>query len=445
MAGNAFGKVFRITTFGESHGGGVGVLIDGIKPNLHISTEIIQRELNRRRPGQSKVTTSRNESDEVHIVSGVFKGKTLGTPICLLVWNKDQNSKAYDAIKDIFRPGHASYTYLSKFGIQDYRGGGRSSGRETAGRVAAGGVAMQILSKRGIQIHAYTLEAGGIRARTINLREIERNPVRSPDPVAAKKMMKRILAAKADGDSVGGIVEAVVKNCPIGLGDPVFDKLEADLAKALLSIPALKGFEIGSGFSAARMKGSQHNDEFYRERKTGRIRTRTNFAGGILGGISNGEDIVVRVAVKPPSSIPKAQRTVDTRGEQKTISVEGRHDPCLCPRVVPVVESMIALVLADHLMKQSMVRRPTAIGKLRENIDFTDEMILALLSYRQELVREVGRKKRSLGLQIADPARERNILRSILGLAEEAQLEPQFVKRIYAAIFEHSRAIQRLA
>jgi len=442
MAGNSLGKLFKITTFGESHGGAVGVLIDGVKPNLRFSTAPIQRELDRRRPGQSKVTTARNETDQVHVLSGVFNGKTLGTPICLIVWNKDQDSKAYAAIKNVFRPGHAGFTYVSKFGIQDYRGGGRSSGRETAGRVAAGGVAKQILARRGVEIFAYTLEAGGIRAKTFKFSEIERNPMRCPDPVAAKKMAARILKVKKDGDSVGGIVEAVVRHCPAGLGDPVFDKLEADLAKALLSIPALKGFEIGSGFAAARMKGSEHNDEFFRNR-SGAIRTRTNYAGGILGGISNGEDIVVRVAVKPPSSIPKSQRTVDTRGKNATISVEGRHDPCLCPRVVPVVESMIALVLADHLMRQAMVRRANAIGSLRNTIDFTDEMIISLLSYRQELVREVGEWKKSHRKPISDPKREEQIMRSILHLAPEANLDRRFLRKVYDAIFEHSRAVQR--
>ncbi len=443
MAGNSLGKRYRITTFGESHGKAVGVIIDGVRPNMPISEKKIQKELDRRRPGQSRVTTSRNEADQVQILSGVFRGKTLGTPICLLVWNKDQDSRAYDAIKDLLRPGHAAYTYLSKYGIQDYRGGGRSSGRETAGRVAAGAIAKQILSKRGIEVIAYTKEVAGIKAQKISFDEIEQNPVRCPDPTAAAKMMKKILSVKKQGDSLGGIVEAVVKNCPVGLGDPVFDKLEADLAKALLSIPALKGFEIGSGFAAARMKGSEHNDEFYKDKKTGRIRTKTNFAGGILGGISTGEDIVVRVAVKPPSSIPKSQQTVDTAGRKRTITVEGRHDPCLCPRVVPVVESMIAVVIADHLMRQAMVDRPSTLELTREQIDLTDEMILMLLSHRQELVREVGRWKKGHRTSIADPRRERRIMKSILGLAGEADLDRPFLERIYEVIFDHSRAIQK--
>jgi len=357
MAGNTFGSFFKITTFGESHGKAIGVVIDGVKPNMKISEKEIQRELNRRRPGQSKITTSRNESDQVEILSGVFEGRTLGTPICLLIWNKNQNSKEYDELKDLFRPGHAGFTYLEKYGIQDYRGGGRASGRETAGRVAAGAVAKQILKKCGIKIIAYTKEIGGIVSKIIDYSEIEKNSVRCPDPTVAKKMEKKILQIKKQGDSIGGIIEAVVKNCPAGLGDPVFDKLEADIAKALMSIPAVKGFEVGSGFSSARMKGSEHNDEFFKDKKTGRIRTKTNNAGGILGGISTGEDIIVRVAVKPTSSIGIKQKTVDVKGKKKTIKIEGRHDPCICPRVIPVVESMIAIVLVDHLLRQNALQR----------------------------------------------------------------------------------------
>src|ERR1051326_8578632 len=443
MAGNALGILFRITTFGESHGKAVGVLIDGVKPNMRISEAEIQKELDRRRPGQSSVTTARSEKDQVHILSGVFGGKTLGTPICLLIWNKDQDSKAYDAIKNLFRPGHAAYTYLSKYGIQDYRGGGRSSGRETAGRVGAGAVAKKILAKHGIRVIAYTKEVDGIVARNIDYDEIEKNPVRCPDPVAAGKMAKRILRVKNEGDSLGGIVEAVVQNCPAGLGEPVFDKLEADLAKALLSIPAIKGFEIGSGFAAAKMKGSEHNDEFYKDSKTGKIRTRTNYAGGILGGISNGEDIVLRIAVKPPSSIPKSQETVDLKGRSRTIKVEGRHDPCLCPRVVPVVESMIALVLADHLVRQELLRPRDSLAAVRKRIDFIDDMLMVLLGQRQDLVREVGRLKKSRKVPISDPRREHEIIRKRLALVSDANLDPGFVRKVFQAIFEHARKIQK--
>ena len=442
MAGNTLGKYLRITTFGESHGTAVGVVIDGVKPNMLISVSDIQKELDRRRPGQSTVTTARKESDQVQILSGVFKGRTLGTPICLLVWNKDQNPKAYEAIKDLFRPGHAGYTYLAKYGIQDYRGGGRSSGRETAGRVAAGAVAKMILDRKGIRIIAYTMQVGDITASQIDYGEIEKNVVRCPDRVAAKKMERRILKIKKEGDSVGGIVECVVKNCPAGLGDPVFDKLEADLAKAILSIPATKGFEIGSGFAAARMKGSEHNDEFFRDRKTGKVRTRTNFAGGILGGISNGEDIVLRVAVKPPSSIPQKQATVDVKGRVHTIKVEGRHDPCLCPRVVPVVESMVALVLVDHLVRQNMLKRTASIARIRGEIDFIDDMVILLLGQRQELVRDVGRWKKEHHVPIPHPKREREIMEKRIALAREANLDASFIKKLYTAVFEHSRKVQ---
>jgi chorismate synthase len=393
MAGNSLGSFLRITTFGESHGRAVGVIIDGVRPNLPLSEREIQRELNRRRPGQSAVTTPRVEADQLQILSGVFNGKTLGTPVCLLVWNTNQNPEAYANIRDVFRPGHAGYTYLRKFGIHDYRGGGRSSGRETAGRVAAGALAKSILAKRGITIIAYTKEAAGIAAKRFDERAIEQNMMRCADPVAAKKMIARVLRVQREGDSVGGIVEAIVRHCPAGLGEPVFDKLEADLAKALLSIPAVKGFEIGSGFSAARMKGSEHNDEFYRERKSGAIRTKTNYAGGILGGISTGEEIVVRVAVKPPSSIPKSQSTIDLKGKRRIISVTGRHDPCLCPRIVPVVESMIALVLADHLLRQAFVKTGKSRTGLRSERKLIEEMISLLSEEKKEIDGKLRRKK----------------------------------------------------
>lgn len=434
MAGNALGKYFRITTFGESHGPAVGVLIDGVRPNMRISIPEIQRELNRRRPGQSRVTTTRNEPDTVEILSGVFNNRTLGTPICLLIRNRDQNPAAYKRMKDLLRPGHAGYTYLQKYGIQDYRGGGRSSGRETAGRVAAGAIAKQILARRGISITAYTLQVGTIRATKIDLREIENNPVRCPDPAAAKAMIRKILRVSREGDSIGGIVEAVVRNCPAGLGDPVFDKLEADLAKALLSIPALKGVEIGSGFSCAVMRGSEHNDEFYRDRSSGKVRTKTNRAGGILGGISTGEDIVVRVAVKPPSSIPKRQRTVDVKGRNRTITVEGRHDPCLCPRIVPVVESMIGAVLVDHLMRQHFLRGTKGPDKICQEIDLIDDMIMLLLARRREIA-VPDRKSGSRGT-MPDRASERAILRKRLILAAASGLDPVFITAVYRAILE---------
>lgn len=443
MAGNSFGSQFRITTFGESHGRAIGVVIDGVKPGLPIDMEFIQKELDRRRPGQSKVTTARNEADKVEILSGVFEDKTTGTPICMIIWNKDQQSKAYDKIKDMFRPGHAGYTYLAKFGVSDYRGGGRSSGRETAARVAAGAIAKGWLAQRGIQIHAYTKEVAGVKAMNIDFDEIEKNSLRSPDPVAAKKMERRVLRAKKEGDSVGGIVEVVVTNPPVGLGEPVFDKLEAELAKALMSIGAIKGFEIGNGFAAARLKGSQNNDPMYIEKKTKRVRTRTNNAGGIAGGISNGEDIVVRIAVKPPSSIVKQQETVTVTGKPATISVEGRHDPCICPRVVPVAESMTALVLLDHVTRQQLLRRKTKLRALRDVIDLVDHNILLLIGERQQLVEQVGILKKKRGQNIYDPQREKEILRNQLSVGSLLGLDPDFVREMCYAIFHLAKATQQ--
>lgn len=347
MAGNELGKNFRITTFGESHGKGIGVVIDGVRAGMEISEEDIQKELDRRRPGQSRVTTQRKESDSVEILSGVFNGKTLGTPICLLVRNKEFKSKDYEEIKDLFRPGHADYTYFAKFGRRDYRGGGRSSGRETIGRVAAGAVAKKIIAKKGISVIAYSKEIAGIEARKIDFDEIEKNPVRCPDRKIAVEMEKKILEVSAQGDSVGGIVEIVVKGLPAGIGEPVFGKLDAELAKALMSIGAVKGVEIGAGFSVAKMRGSECNDEMRLE--NGKVKFLSNNSGGILGGISNGNDIIMRIAVKPTPSISKEQETISEGMMEKPIKIKGRHDPCILPRIVPVAEAMVALVLADFL------------------------------------------------------------------------------------------------
>lgn len=443
MAGNTFGTRFRITTFGESHGKAIGVVIDGVRPGLPIDTDFIQKELDRRRPGQSRVTTSRSEPDRVEILSGVFEGKTTGTPICMVIWNTDQQPQAYEKIKDVFRPGHAGYTYLAKYGISDYRGGGRSSGRETAARVAAGAVAKSLLARRGIEIYAYTKEVAGIRAKRIDFSAIERNPLRCPDPEAARRMERKVLKAKKEGDSVGGIVEVVVKNPPAGLGEPVFDKLEADLAKALMSIGAIKGFEVGSGFAAARMRGSQHNDAMYFDRKAGRVRTRTNNAGGIVGGISNGEDIILRIAVKPASSIAREQETVTLDGKPATISVEGRHDPCICPRVVPVAEAMVALTLLDHLTRQQLLRRKTKLQALRDDIDLIDRNILLLVAERQSLVEQVGLLKKKRGEEIYDPERERQILQRQLATARELGIDPQFIKQMCRAVFDLARTTQQ--
>ncbi len=395
MAGSTFGTYLRITTFGESHGKAIGVVLDGVRPGLPINARFIQKELDRRRPGQSALTSPRAETDEVEILSGVLDGKTTGTPLCMVIWNRDQQPRAYEKIRHMFRPGHAGYTYLAKYGISDYRGGGRSSGRETAARVAAGAFAKFLLEKQGVGIRAYTIEVAGIRAKTIDYNEIEKNPLRCPDRVAAKKMERAVLKVKNEGDSVGGIVEVVVKNPPAGLGEPVFDKLEADLAKALMSIGAVRGFEVGNGFSAARLRGSKNNDPMYFDRRSRRIRTRTNNAGGIAGGISNGEDIVVRIAVKPPSSIAREQETVTVAGRRAMISVKGRHDPCICPRLVPVAEAMVALVLLDHMARQA----PTASVKgkrgMKNAVKVIDQRIAALELEKLLLQRSGrGRSKR---------------------------------------------------
>lgn len=346
MPGSSFGHSFKISTFGESHGGAVGVIVDGVKPGLPLAVEEIQAQLDRRKPGQSSVTTPRQELDEVHIMSGLFEGKTTGTSILLILYNKDAIPSAYNDIKDKFRPGHADFTFLKKYGIRDYRGSGRASGRETAGRVAAGSIAKKILAERGVSVSAYTKEAAGIKCTTVDLNAVEKNPMRACDMEAAAQMVPIIEKLAEEGDSVGGIVECRITGVISGLGEPVFDKIEADLAKAMMSLGAVKGFEIGSGFSCANMKGSEHNDSM---NKHGFM---TNNAGGTLGGITTGEDILFRIAVKPTSSISKEQDTVNIKGEEVKIKTEGRHDPCICPRIVPVVEAMACLVLEDHYKRQ---------------------------------------------------------------------------------------------
>jgi chorismate synthase len=354
MGGNSFGEAFRITTFGESHGSAVGVIIDGCPAGLELSETDIQRELDKRRPGQSGVTTQRSEEDVVSILSGVFEGKTTGTPIAMIVHNKDKDSSIYMDIKDKPRPNHADFTYFMKYGLRDWRGGGRASGRETVGRVAAGAVAKKLLAADGIEILGHTTEVFGIKSGDVSIDDIksnaEKNPVRCADPEAAKRMEEAILKAKDEGDSVGGIVEVIALDVAAGLGEPVFDKLDGDIAKAVMSIGAIKGVEIGAGFEVSRRRGSENNDEFFID--GGRVTTKTNNSGGIQGGITNGMPLVVRAAVKPTSSIAKEQNTVDlSTMKQTTIKVKGRHDPCIVPRVLPVCEAMTALVLADHLLR----------------------------------------------------------------------------------------------
>ncbi|MEP6604360.1 MAG: chorismate synthase [Spartobacteria bacterium] len=357
--GSTFGQLFRITTFGESHGGGIGVVIDGCPPKIDIVEAEIQHELDRRRPGQSKITTQRQEEDRCEILSGVFEGKTLGTPIAILVRNKDARPNDYVDLAKTFRPSHADFTYEAKYGIRNWQGGGRASARETIGRVAAGVIARKVLQKlyRKIDIVAYVTQIHELVAKInkskVKARDVDANMVRCPDAAMAKKMIALIEKTGAAGDSLGGVIECIVRNAPPGLGEPVFDKLEADLAKAMLSLPATKGFEIGSGFAATRMRGSKHNDAF--EMKSGRVRTSTNYSGGIQGGISNGEEIYFRVAFKPTATIFRQQKTVTASFKKTTLAARGRHDPCVLPRAVPMIEAMAALVLCDHALRQRAI------------------------------------------------------------------------------------------
>ncbi|WP_291786247.1 chorismate synthase [Cecembia sp.] len=350
--GNSFGKIFKITTFGESHGLGLGVTVEGCPAGLPIEEDFIRREMQRRKPGQSKITTQRKEEDEFQMLSGVFEGKSTGTPIGMVIMNTDQKSKDYSHISDKFRPSHADYTYFEKYGIRDYRGGGRSSARETAARVAGGAIAKMLLKHSGITVQAYVSQVGGLKLEKnyhdMDLSKAEENIVRCPDEATAEQMISYIDEVRKSRDTVGGIITCVAKGVPAGLGEPVFDRLHAALGKAMLSINAVKGFEYGSGFQGVQMRGSQHNDAFYQDGK--KVRTKTNFSGGIQGGISNGEDIYFNVAFKPVATIMQDQDSVNEAGEKVTVSGKGRHDPCVVPRAVPIVEAMAALVLADYLL-----------------------------------------------------------------------------------------------
>jgi chorismate synthase len=355
---NSLGKLFTVTTWGESHGPAVGAVVDGCPPGLPLTAAEIQVELDRRRPGQSDIVTPRKEEDRVEILSGVFEGRTTGAPISLMVRNADQRPGAYDEMREKYRPSHADFTYQAKYGLRDHRGGGRSSARETIGRVAAGAIARKILNSPGgltveirawlTQVHDIAMPQSAAQAFP-SLAEVEATAVRCPHRETAEKMIERIKAARAEGDSVGGIIECRIRGVPVGLGEPVFDRLEADLAKAMLSLPATKGFEIGSGFAGAALRGSEHNDAF--ESRGGSIRTVTNRSGGTQGGISNGEEIVFRVAFKPTATILQPQKTVDTQGNSTELMGRGRHDPCVVPRAVPIVEAMAALVLVDHWLR----------------------------------------------------------------------------------------------
>lgn len=357
--GSQTGRIFRVTTFGESHGGAVGAIVEGCPAGLVLDLPAIQQDLNRRRPGQSAITTQRKEPDQVQILSGLFEGKTLGSPLCLMVENKDADPSAYAPFKDIYRPSHADFTTEAKYGLRNWQGGGRASARETLGRVAAGGIAKQVLKHlAGIEILAWVDRIGPIQAQvdpdTLQASDTESNPVRCPDPQAAIEMEALIKSVRSDGDSIGGILRCVARNVPAGLGDPVFDKLEADLAKAMLSLPAAKGFESGLGYGSVGLRGSEHNDAFRMDGDT--VATRTNHSGGIQGGISNGMPILFSVVFKPTATVFKRQDTVNRFGENVSLKARGRHDPCVLPRAVPIVEAAAALVLCDHLLRQRAAR-----------------------------------------------------------------------------------------
>jgi len=351
MSGSTIGVLFKVTTWGESHGAALGAVVDGCPPGMDISAQDIQTELDRRSPGNGVSSTTRKEPDQVEILSGIFEGKTTGTPICMIIRNRDVQSRAYDDLRDIFRPGHGDFTYAKKYGIRDYRGGGRASGRETAGRVAAGSIAKKVIGQSGIRVVAYTMELGGIAARRLSLDRINDNILYCPDPDASAKMEAKLADAKEKGDSLGGIVEILIQGCPAGLGEPVFDKMDADLAKALMSIGTVKGVEIGAGFAVSRMTGSECNDPMNPEG------FKTNHAGGILAGITNSEDIVIRVACKPIPSIEIKQETIDIEGRLKEISIKGRHDVSVIPRIIPVCEAMASITVADHLLRQRAINK----------------------------------------------------------------------------------------
>lgn len=351
MSGNSIGLLFKVTTWGESHGPALGAVVEGCPPLIPLSEEDIQKDLKRRKPGQTQSASSRKEEDRVEILSGVFEGRTTGTPIALLIHNKDADSSAYDRLKDLFRPGHGDLTYYKKYGIRDHRGGGRASGRETAARVAAGAIAKKVLGQENIEVLAYTMELGGIQARVISLEAASQNALCCPDPLAAREMEEKLRETGAKGDSLGGIVEIIARGCPPGLGEPVFDKMDADLAKALMSIGSIKGVEIGAGFKSARMTGSECNDPITPDGFS------TNHAGGILAGITNGDDLVIRVACKPIPSISREQKTIDITGKPVTLAIKGRHDTAVIPRIIPVCEAMVSLVLADHLLRQKAIGR----------------------------------------------------------------------------------------
>lgn len=438
MAGNKFGSFYSIMTFGESHGSYIGAVIDGIKPGIDMDEKEIQREMNRRRPGQSKLTTPRNEKDKAMIISGIFEGKTTGTPICILIKNEDPRSKDYSKLREIFRPGHAAYTYLKKYGIFDYRGGGRASGRETAARVAAGALAKQVLQSQGIEFKAFTRQIGPIDAQSVDYDFIEKNPVRCCDPQAAPKMIAYIEEIAREGDSIGGVVELHIKGLPTGLGDPVFEKIDAELAHGLMSIGAIKGIELGDGFRVSEQKGSETNDLFHLS-DAGQIEPKTNHSGGVLAGISTGQNIILRLAVKAPSSIKKEQTTVDNQGNEVKLSIEGRHDPCICPRVVPVAEAMAALVILDLILVQNAISdKNENMEKVKNELDVVDTQLMLLIKKRHILKANL-KKIHPAALSESEPQLYTTCIQSELKkIAQELDLDENRLEEIWKSISEQN-------
>ncbi|MCF7861595.1 chorismate synthase [Candidatus Woesearchaeota archaeon] len=440
---NIFGDNFTISTWGESHGKALGAVIDGVKPGIDINIEAIRDELKRRRPGQSEIVTSRMEPDDCEILSGIIDGKSTGMPICIIVWNKDADSSKYEELKDVFRPGHADFSYYYKYGIRDHRGGGRSSGRETVARVIGGGIAKIILKQKGIKVRGFvrsigSVDIGDMPVDKINFEERENNPVRCPDKKKANDMIKQIVAAKHDGDSVGGVVCIVISGVPKGLGDPVFDKIDANIGKAMFSIGSVKGVEVGAGFRVAGMKGSENNDQI------GVDGFMSNNSGGILGGISTGQDIVIKIAVKPTPSISRTQKTIDKHGKEREIKIEGRHDPCICPRIVPVAESMAAIVIVDAILKQDeLSEKRLSKEDIRYGIDRVDNEILTLLGRRYSLARLMGEYKKKYNLSIDDLRREKELLLRKRELARDYGLDGEFVEKLFISLINESKKIQR--
>lgn len=435
MDSNTQGHNFRITTFGESHGPAVGVVIDGVQPGLELSAADIQAELDRRRPGQSAVSTARAEADRAEILSGVFEGRTTGAPICILVRNKDARSKDYAAIRNLFRPGHGDLTWLARYGIRDWRGGGRLSGRETIGRVAAGAVARKLLEDQGVTLFGHVVEAAGVRARSFDPAVARSTPTRCGDAEAAQAMERAIVAAGDDGDSVGGIVQVEAHGVPAGWGDPVFAKVDARLAGAMMSIGAVKGVEIGAGFAAARMRGSEHNDPITPDGFD------SNHAGGTLGGITSGAPVVVRLAIKPTSSIRHTQRTVDVDGNPRELQVRGRHDPCICPRAVPVAEAMLALVLVDVLLEaRATSGAPPTLDELRATMDAGDADLAARLARRVALARAIARFKGVRGVRETD--REAVVHRLWRDQAREHGLDEELADGMAELLLDAARRAQ---